>query len=115
MQNLRLLNQDADLAASVKEPLMKLCAFYICKVKRRGYALDAVTNFHLKNGAVVWRLNWMADTTLSGMQNSCGIMVNYRYYLEDMPSNSAKYIGNHNIPVSEHVNRLLRADERSNL
>lgn len=36
-------------------------------------------NFHLKNGAVMWRINWQADQSPRGLANSCGIMVNYRY------------------------------------
>jgi len=38
-----------------------------------------VANFHLRNGAVMWRLNWQADLSVRGLANSCGIMVNYRY------------------------------------
>jgi hypothetical protein len=38
-----------------------------------------VANFHLRNGAVMWRLNWQADLSARGLGNSCGIMVNYRY------------------------------------
>jgi hypothetical protein len=34
--------------------LTRLCA---CAC-RRGLALDPVANFHLRNGASVWRLNW---------------------------------------------------------
>jgi len=35
-------------------------------------------NFHLKNGAVMWRLNWLADVSPRGVANSCGMMINYR-------------------------------------
>ena len=35
-------------------------------------------NFHLKNGAVMWRLNYNADPSPRGLSNSCGMMVNYR-------------------------------------
>lgn len=35
-------------------------------------------NFHLRNGAVMWRLNWRADTSPRGLANSLGMMVNYR-------------------------------------
>jgi len=46
-------------------------------------------NFHLRNGAVMWRINWMADPSPRGVANSCGIMVNYRYILK---STQVKYI-----------------------
>ena len=51
---------------------------YLYQEKRRNQALDSVANFHLRNGATLWRLNWLADPSLRGMANSCGIMVNYR-------------------------------------
>jgi malonyl-CoA decarboxylase len=45
---------------------------------RKGKAVDPVANFHLRNGAEVFRLNWLADISERGMLNSCGLMVNYR-------------------------------------
>ncbi|KAJ4426092.1 hypothetical protein ANN_26901 [Periplaneta americana] len=70
---------DSKLVILLEVPLMRLCARYLYLEKRRGYALDNVANFHLRNGAVMWRLNWQADTSPRGLGNSCGIMVNYRY------------------------------------
>ncbi|CAL4173446.1 unnamed protein product, partial [Meganyctiphanes norvegica] len=67
------------LVNTLEAPLMRLCAFYLFKEKRRSYTLNSVANFHLKNGAVMWRINWMADRSVRGLGNSCGIMVNYRY------------------------------------
>ena len=43
-------------------------------------ALPLTANFHLRNGAVMYRLNWLADRSARGLRQSCGIMVNYRYY-----------------------------------
>jgi malonyl-CoA decarboxylase len=57
---------------------MRLAARYLAVERRRGQALDPVANFHLRNGAWMWRLNWAADLSARGMKNSCGIMVNYR-------------------------------------
>lgn len=115
VKNLHLLNQIPDLGIYVKNTLMKLCAYYICKVKHRNYALDSVANFHLKNGAVAWRLNWMADPSVSGLQKSCGIMINYRYYLEDMANNSVNYISNYTVPKSKEVSALLVEENTSKL
>lgn len=36
----------------LKPPLMRLCARYLLREKKRGKALDSVANFHLQNGAV---------------------------------------------------------------
>ncbi|XP_039252365.2 malonyl-CoA decarboxylase, mitochondrial-like [Styela clava] len=109
----KLKNKKHDV--HVRKLLTKLCAIYICKIKRRSYALDPVTNFHLKNGATVWRVNWMADESLSGMQQSCGLMVNYRYFLNKMADNSNEYITKQTIDMSEKVHRLLKDHLSSHL
>ncbi|KAK3918189.1 Malonyl-CoA decarboxylase, mitochondrial [Frankliniella fusca] len=82
----RLLKSNAwlenpDLVSFLKEPLMRMCARYLYLEKHRGAALNGVANFHLKNGAVMWRINWHADLSPRGLGNSCGIMVNYRQVL----------------------------------
>ncbi|KAJ6215679.1 hypothetical protein RDWZM_010179 [Blomia tropicalis] len=89
------------LVEMLKKPLMKTCAFYLYHEKRRGYALNSVANFHLKNGAVMWRLNWMADSSQNGISNSCGIMINYRYYLEEQQKNSQVYLNEKQIVANE--------------
>ncbi|XP_029378496.1 malonyl-CoA decarboxylase, mitochondrial [Echeneis naucrates] len=92
----------------VLEPvLMRLCAWYLFGEKRRGYALNPVANFHLQNGATMWRLNWHADTSPRGVANSCGIMVNYRYFLNETSKNSALYLQNKVIVASEQVLGLV--------
>ena len=34
-------------------------------------------SFHLRNGATLHRLNWLADLSKQGVSNSFGIMANY--------------------------------------
>lgn len=60
----------------------------------------------MKNGAVLWRLNWSADLSPRGLGNSCSMMVNYRYFLEDTESNSRAYLENFSIPASEQILNL---------
>lgn len=92
----------------VLEPaLMRLCAWYLYGEKRRGCALNPVANFHLQNGATMWRINWLADTSPRGMANSCGIMVNYRYFLSETTKNSARYLQNKVVAASEQVLGLV--------
>lgn len=125
---------DPILVEQLRQPLMRICAHYLFREKRRGFALNSVgkfffvsesrknnnsnlncleANFHLKNGAVMWRLNWLADVSTRGLSNSCGMMVNYRwenfflfflnfnlsyilvsnrYYLEKYQENSLVYL-----------------------
>nr|CAD7394593.1 unnamed protein product [Timema cristinae] len=100
---------EAGLMSALEGPLMRLCARYLYLEKRRGYTLDSVANFHLRNGAVMWRLNWRADLTPRGLGNSCGIMVNYRYFLDQLESNSRRYQEEQYVTVSEQVLRLAAA------
>ncbi|XP_010219168.1 PREDICTED: malonyl-CoA decarboxylase, mitochondrial, partial [Tinamus guttatus] len=95
------------LVSALRLPLMRLCAWYLYGEKHRGFALNPVANFHLQNGAVLWRLNWMADTSPRGIGASCGLMVNYRYFLGDTAGNSAAYLGTKQIKASEQVLALV--------
>lgn len=79
------------LSAALKSPLMRLCARYLAREKKRGKALDAVANFHLQNGAMIERINWMADQSEKGIQQSGGIMVNYLYRLENIEEYALSY------------------------
>lgn len=49
-------------------------------------------NFHIRNGAWMWRLNWLADVSAKGMDNSFGLMMNYKYVLEDVDKNNQQYL-----------------------
>ncbi|KAK4304483.1 hypothetical protein Pmani_007792 [Petrolisthes manimaculis] len=101
--------EEEELVNTLQMPLMRLCAHYLYNEKLRGYALDSVANFHLKNGAMMWRINWLADRSPRGLANSCGIMVNYRYFLEDCESQSRTYLESSRIIASDTVVSLARA------
>src|SRR3546814_11677315 len=62
---------------------MKRAAHYLLSMKN-GQPLDPVARFHLGNGARIERLNWAADTSAKGLGQSCGMMVNYLYDLDDL-------------------------------
>ncbi|XP_057324378.1 malonyl-CoA decarboxylase, mitochondrial-like [Microplitis mediator] len=106
---------DKEITDALKEPLMRACAWYLYREKRRNYALNAVANFHLRNGAVMWRVNWMADPSPRGSDHSCGLMVNYRYFLSETEDNSRNYIEGNKIKASEGVmSSVLQADKLRN-
>ena len=67
----------------------------------------AVAHFHLRNGASLWRINWLADSSQLGMNRSYGIMVNYKYLLPDIATNANDYIINGHLPLSSSVQQLL--------
>ena len=55
----------------------------------------------------MWRLNWLADTSPRGLGASCGLMVNYRYYLDKTEEYSKNYIEKHEIVASEEIHKLV--------
>lgn len=94
---------NAHVCQVLQGPLMRLCARYLYTEKRRGYALNPVANFHLSNGAVLWRINWLGDMSMRGINQSCGMMVNYRYFLDSTEENSRKYLELREITASDDV------------
>ena len=64
-----------------RQALMRLCATYLMHYtrERRG---DSVAKFHLSNGATLFQINWAADLSKKGLQQSAGLMVNYLYELD---------------------------------
>ncbi|CAF2588357.1 unnamed protein product [Rotaria sp. Silwood2] len=101
---------DEKVLNDIRPILMHLCAYYLTQVKHSNtsYARDPVANFHLRNGAVIWRLNWLADRTERGWKQSLSMMVNYRYYSFDkIDRNSIDYIDKQVIQIDEQVSKLL--------
>ncbi|KAL7103052.1 hypothetical protein ACP275_08G156700 [Erythranthe tilingii] len=92
-----------ELSLFLKAPLMRLCARYLLEEKKRGKALDSVGNFHLQNGAMVGRINWMADRSEKGLKQSAGIMVNYIYKVENIEENAHSYFSEGQIQASDEV------------
>jgi malonyl-CoA decarboxylase len=88
--------------------LSRLAARYLTTTDEKGRALDRVAHFHLGNGAVVERLNWLADTSANGLKQSYAMMVNYRYKLGDVSANHEAYATGR-IVASRDVRALAKA------
>ncbi|KAL2341323.1 hypothetical protein Fmac_009263 [Flemingia macrophylla] len=98
-----------ELLSVLKPPLMRLCARYLLQEKKRGKALDSVANFHLQNGAMVERINWMADLSEKGLSQSGGMMVNYVYRLDHIEEYAHSYFSNGEIHASSDLLRCVDA------
>ena len=82
LNNLSNLSDEIEALEDLKPILLRLAARYLCLEKKGYSALNPVANFHLNNGATIWRINWMADVSFKGIDASLGLMVNYRYFLD---------------------------------
>ncbi|KAJ4976775.1 hypothetical protein NE237_001881 [Protea cynaroides] len=108
------VNSDT-LLSVLQAPLMRLCARYLLQEKKRGKALDAVANFHLQNGAMIERLNWMADRSEKGLRQSGGIMVNYVYRVDKIEENAQSYFSTGHIQASRDFHYCVEGSSQSSL
>ena len=100
--------EDPALAAALQRPLMGLAARYLVAKRGDGQPLDPVARFHLRNGARLERLNWLGDASANGMAQSCGLMVNYRYVVDEIESNHEAYMKDGRIALGAEMRSLLR-------
>lgn len=77
-----------DSPAEIKRIGMRLVARYLTGL-HEGQPLDPVARFHLGNGARIERVNWAADLSVKGLEQSCGMMVNYLYEPDQLDENRA--------------------------
>ena len=87
--------------------LTRLAARYLTSTDEKGRALDRVARLHLRNGAIVEQLNWLADTSANGLRQSYAMMVNYRYKLADVDANHEAYAAGR-VVASREVRALAR-------
>jgi len=92
----------------LQKPLQALCAHYLLHAQRGDEPLDPVARFHLGNGAVLERVNWLGDSSKTGLARSLGMMVNYVYRLEDVEKNHEAYVNEHRVIASRAVDKLAR-------
>jgi len=97
-----------EVSEALQKLLMRLCAWYLLHAKQGAEPLDPVARFHLGNGAALERLNWLGDTSESGMARSAGMMVNYIYRLEDVERNHERFFSEHTVVSSRSVEKLAR-------
>ncbi len=96
-------------AGSSSDCLTKLAARYLTQAKRaNGAALDPVANFHLGNGALLYRIHPGADPSPRGIDASWGVMVNYLYDSEKIASNHQAYVSRHSVITSQAVRSLAK-------
>jgi malonyl-CoA decarboxylase len=102
----RLADTEWDADEAIEPALVALCARYLTTT-RDGRVLDPVANFHLANGAVVERINWLADPTPIGRERSASLMVNYVYEPGRIAARADAYVGRGEVATSNAVRELL--------
>lgn len=99
---------DPQLARALRDPLLRVAAHYLLHAAKDGKPVDPVARFHLGNGARIERLNWLADTSDKGYEQSWGVMVNYLYDPDRIETNLEAFAGEGRIDASAQVRRQGR-------
>jgi malonyl-CoA decarboxylase len=95
-------------SSTLREELMERCARYLISTGAGVGAQDPVARFHLANGARLERLNWMGDTSPTGLRRSYGLTVNYVYRLTDLERNHDAYANQFRVATSRAFQQLAR-------
>lgn len=92
---------------SLKKTLLKICALYLLEEKKKNQPYDPVTRFHLGNGAEIENINWEADMSEHGLNQSVGLMVNYKYIPAKIVANHEAYVNEGRVSASSKVKKLM--------
>lgn len=107
--------EDSKRAEALRAPLLGLCARYLVGMSpdgASGEVKDPVARFHLSNGARLERINWRANLSPNGVQQSWGMMVNYRYRPGAIDANQEAFAFEGRAERSRGVAALLNAPIR---
>ena len=99
---------DAKTNTVVEEHLMPLAAWFLCNSNTNRRPVDPVARFHLGNGARLDRINWAADLSENGLAGSFGIMVNYRYQLDEIERNHEMFANKGLVIASSAVTKSAK-------
>lgn len=101
-------------AAALETPLMALAADYFLATKSGDRKpVDPVARFHLGNGALLERINFLGDISSKGLAQAHGLMVNYRYNLKEIEKNHEAFANQGTVAASRQVRGLLRTREKT--
>jgi malonyl-CoA decarboxylase len=97
-----------DVPERLRREVIELAAQYLLNAKRGAEALDPVARFHLANGARLERLNWMGDTSESGLRQALGLTANYVYRLAEVERNHESYAKTGRIVTTREIEALTK-------
>nr|WP_240992806.1 malonyl-CoA decarboxylase family protein [Mesorhizobium ciceri] len=72
-----------------------------------GKVIDPVARFHLGNGARLERIDLFGDLSPRALRQAHGLMVNYRYKLDDIEKNHELFAARNDVAAAPAVRRLL--------
>jgi malonyl-CoA decarboxylase len=101
--------RDATVTERLREPMLAAAAHYFLVARDgRGRQIDPVARFHLGNGARLDQLNFLGDVSEKGLQQSYGLMVNYRYALDEIESNHEAFAEKGTVAAASAIRKLVK-------
>lgn len=101
---------DVELAEALRPALMRAAAIYFLEVRTpAGQPLDSVARFHLRNGARLERIDYLADLSPRALEQSHGLMVNYVYDLSQIEANHEAFAAEGRFIAAPAILKLLTA------
>jgi malonyl-CoA decarboxylase len=97
----------------IAKPLTRLGLAYLACAKLNDRPYDPVAFFHLSNGARLERINAFANTSTRGLEESAGLMVNYRYIPADFEANHEAFVHRQEIALSKKLARDIKNIQES--
>ena len=97
----------------ISGPLTRLGLAYLVCAKQGDRPYDPVAFFHLSNGARLERINAFANKSPRGLEESAGLMVNYRYIPANFESNHEAFIHHQQISVSKKLLKDIKSIRES--
>ena len=88
--------------------MLRIATRYLYLERKKDNLLsDPVANFHIRNGARMYRVNINADFSSMRMKESFGMMVNYQYVLDEIQDNNRDYILDGSVKTSAEFVQCL--------
>ena len=95
---------DKDSILSVEKEILNSSIEYFFEAKHKdGLPLDPVQRFHLSNGASLDKIHFMGNPSNKGIANSLGLMVNYKYQMDNLEKNHEQYFSRETISSSKSL------------
>jgi Malonyl-CoA decarboxylase (MCD). len=95
-----------DRLAALLPPLA--AHYFLVARTTSGRVIDPVARFHLGNGARLERINAFGDLSPKALRTAAGLMVNYRYRLDEIEKNHERFATQGEVVAAPAVRGLLR-------
>tara|TARA_B100001057_G_scaffold329947_1_gene330332 strand:+ start:51 stop:1355 length:1305 start_codon:yes stop_codon:yes gene_type:complete len=102
MHNKLSLNKIQKNEAILNESVLK---YFFISNRPDNLPNDPVARFHLGNGAILEKINYLSNISENGLEQSLGYMVNYLYNLEEVELNHEKYVVDKKINTSKSLEK----------